>query len=167
MEIEGLDKKAVEEANIIIKGIQKEIDLAISFLKINDYEGAVAHMEKGKNLSNCSICHKDISIAIADVIHTQSICRLGSDLCADEKESLIESLTYIKDEFVPVATMKKAVKAAKEKLEEKLSDLEIEETEELKKSVEFEEPEIIGGFKIPKASELFPFLYNRKENYGK
>lgn len=156
MEIEGLDKKAAEEANVIIKRIQKEIGLAISFLRTDDYAGAIAHMEKGKDLSNCPVCHKDISIAIADVIHTQSICHLGSDLCKDEKESLIESLTYIKDEFVPIATMRKA---AKDKAREKVTEPE--------KSKEFEEPKFVGGFRIPKASEMFPFLYNRKENYDK
>ncbi|MCZ7404250.1 MAG: hypothetical protein O8C67_04875 [Candidatus Methanoperedens sp.] len=155
METEGLDKKAIEEANVVIKGIQRELGLAISLLQINDYDNAIAHMEKGKTLSNCPVCHKDISIAIADVIHTKSICHLGSDLCKDEKESLIDSLTFIKDEFVPIATMKKA---AKDKSEGKLS--------EEPKEIEIEEPKNYG-FRIPKASEMFPFLYNRKENYGK
>lgn len=134
--IDEIDKETVEEANVIIKGIQEELELAMKSLGRNDYRGAMEHMEKGKSLSNCPMCQKDISIAIADIIHTESVCNLGSEICDDERDTLLEKIMYLKDEFVPLATLKKTSKGA------------------LKTELESHK-----GFNIPTATELFPLLY--------
>lgn len=115
-----LTKEELEKVNEIIANIQSDLKKAIEAINNNDFDKALEFINNGMERTNCSLCQKKLKLLKADVVHTKTVCPLDTDLCIAEKETITDTAIEIKDEFVPMANTKKAIKNKKASLETEL-----------------------------------------------
>ena len=106
----------IKKVNEIITGIQSDLKQAIEAINSNDFDKALKFINNGMSRTSCPICHKKMTLLKADVVHTKTVCPVDADLCIAEKEAVTDTAIGIKDEFVPMATEKKAIKDKKKEL---------------------------------------------------
>ncbi len=110
MEDLNLTDEELNKVNTIIVGIQNDLDIAISYLKNNEYDKAIAAINSGISKSNCPMCKRELGTLKADIVHNKEICILKSDTCTDEHTVIINKAYELKDDFVPIKTKKKAIR---------------------------------------------------------
>ncbi len=111
-----LTEEEVKKVNEIISGIQSDLKKAIEAINNSDFDKALEFINNSAKRTNCTICQKKLNILKADIIHTKTICPLDTDLCEAEKDTVTDTATELKDEFVPMANTKKAIKDKKASL---------------------------------------------------
>jgi len=111
-----LTDEELKKVNEIILGIQSDLKKAIEEFNNNNFDKAIEYINSGMERTKCPLCHKKMTLLKADVVHTKTICPVDADLCTAEKEAVIDTATEIKDEFVPMANTKKAIKDKKKEL---------------------------------------------------
>lgn len=108
-----LTNDELKRVNEIISGIQSDLKKAIEAINNSDFDKALGFINSGIERTNCPICQKKMSLLKADVVHTKTICPIDTDLCIAEKEAITDTAIELKDEFVPMANTKKAIKDKK------------------------------------------------------
>ncbi len=114
-----LTDEELKKVNEIILGIQSDLKKAIEEFNNNNFDKAIEYINSGMERTKCPLCHKKMTLLKADVVHTKTVCPVDPDLCMAEKEAVVDTATEIKDEFVPMANTKKAIKDKKKELEAK------------------------------------------------
>lgn len=143
-EIELTDEE-LEKVNKIISGIQSDIKSAIEAINNNSFDKALGFLDEGMKKTNCPLCHKKLTLLKADIVHTKTVCPIDADLCTAEKEAVTDTAIGLKDEFVPMANKKKAIKDKKKELE-KLNELNPPRS----------------GITLPSPHEIFTSLFKKK-----
>jgi len=99
----GLDiKREMDKANKIISAVKEDIQSAIESMKNDDYGKAIRNIERGLSRTDCPVCHLELGVLKADIVHNEAICHLGSELCEDEKSVIIERAKLVAKEFTPL-----------------------------------------------------------------
>lgn len=111
-----LTDEEVKKVNEIILGIQSDLKKAIEEFNRNNFDKALEYINSSMERTKCSLCRKKMTLLKADVVHTKTICPVDPDLCIAEKEAVNDTATEIKDEFIPMANTKKAIKDKKAEL---------------------------------------------------
>lgn len=140
-----LTEEELKKVNEIIVGIQVDLKKAIEAINSNNFDKALEFINNSMERTNCSLCQKKLKLLKADITHTKTICPIDPDLCTAEKDAVTDTATEIKDEFVPMANTKKAIKDKKEALG-------------LPKRSE----DVRVPFRLPPLPELLPKLFNKR-----
>ena len=111
-----LTEEELKKVNEIITGIQSDLKSAIEAINSNDFDKALEYINNGMGRTNCQLCQKKLKILKADIVHTKTVCPIDTDLCIAEKEAITDTAIELKDEFVPMANTKKAIKDKKTEL---------------------------------------------------
>lgn len=115
-----LTDEEIKAVNDTIKNIQSDLEKVIEHIKNNDFDSALLAIRTSLEKTDCPICQKKLKLLKADISHTKEICPIDADLCIEEKKQVSSTAIELKDEFVPIATEKKAIRdKTKEKPEEK------------------------------------------------
>lgn len=119
-----LTEEELSKVNTIISSIQSDLDLAISLLNKNDFEGAINAVDSGISKSTCPLCKRELGTLKADIVHNKEICILKSDSCEEEHKLVINKAHELKEDFIPIKTKKKALIEKKKQIKE--SNIELE-----------------------------------------
>ena len=111
-----LTDEELKTVNETILAIQSDLKKAIEEFNNNNFDKAIEYINSGMSRTKCPLCQKKMTLLKADVVHTKTICPVDADLCIAEKEAVNDTATEIKDEFVPMANTKKAIKEKKTSL---------------------------------------------------
>jgi hypothetical protein len=117
-----LTDEEIEKVNKIISSIKSDINEAINYISNNSFELAVESLKRGLTRTDCPVCHKKLKILAADVTHTKEVCNIDEKLCLLEKEEIQKTAISIKDEFIPIATEKRAKNIKSKIINNKLED---------------------------------------------
>ncbi len=116
-----LTSEEIDKVNLIITGIQSDLNKVIASINEGNFDEAIKHINAGITRSNCPMCKRELGILNADVIHNREVCLLKSDTCELEKKTIVEKTEELKNDFIPIKTTKKAIIEKKKSLESKLN----------------------------------------------
>ena len=106
-------EEEIKKVNEIIANIQSDLKNAIEAISNNDFDKALEYINSGMKKTNCTLCQKKLKLLNADVTYTKNICDLDTDLCIAKKDAVKEIAIDLKDDFIPMANTKKAIRDKK------------------------------------------------------
>ena len=110
-------EEEIKKVNEIIAKIQLDLKKAIEAINSNDFDKALEYINSGMERTECPLCQKKLKLLKADVVYTKTVCPLDIDLCKSEKKTVYNTAIELKDDFVPMANTKKAIKDKKKEIE--------------------------------------------------
>lgn len=109
-ELNELSESQINDVNAIIETLQYDIALVNDNIERRKFDEALKNILEGMKHTTCPICKEKFANLSVKVIESKKSCDSNADKCELLIQEALNTARYMKEEFIPIATTKKAIK---------------------------------------------------------